>query len=95
MRNDPQLPATPTKSALTRVGLYLLAPIAGLLLLPIFLLFIIAIYLLSLVQGVRVFVFRVGESTDTYEPEEQGPHFLDVKPKANTLNDQSLPPPKG
>lgn len=95
MRNDPQLPATSTKSALLRIGLYLLAPVAALLLLPMFLLLIVAIYLLSLVQGVRVFVFRIGESTDIYEAEEQGPHFLDVMPKANTLTDESLPPPKG
>lgn len=94
MRNDPQLPA-PTNSALLRIGLYLLAPIAAILLLPLFLLLIIAIYLLSLVQGVRVFVFRIGETPDTFEAEEQGPHFLDVMPKANTLTDESLPPPKG
>lgn len=88
-------PVNQTQSALARVGMYLLVPVVGLLLLPILLLFIIALYLLALFHGTRVFVFSVRRTSQPFEEEIQKPHFLDIQAKPRALTDESFPPPKG
>jgi len=94
MQNLPQ-PVQSSPSALARVGLYLIVPVVGLLLLPILILVVVALYLLALVQGARVFVFSYRSTTDTFEPEPHKPHFLDIQAKPKELTDESSPPAKG
>ncbi len=88
-------PVNPSTSALARIGMYLLVPVVGLLLLPVLLLFIIALYLLALFHGTRVFVFSVRQTSQPVEEEIQKPHFLDIQAKPKFLSDESSPPAKG
>lgn len=94
MQNLPE-PVNEGPSALARVGLYVLAPVAGLLLLPILLLFVIALYLLAMVHGARVFVFSFRSEASDAEEDLQKPHFLEIQAKPKALTDESRLPPKG
>ena len=94
MQNLPD-PVSEGPSALARVGLYVLAPVFGLLLLPILLLFVFVLYVLALLNGARVFVFTFRGQAPDVEEELQKPHFLDIQAKPRELTDQSPLPPKG
>lgn len=91
MQNLPQPSARPL-STLARVGLYLLVPVVGILLLPFLLVFVVFLYLLALLQGARVFVFSFGQRAEWEDEELQKPHFLEIQAKQKVLSDQSTPP---
>lgn len=88
-------PASETGSALARVGVWLLVPVAGVLLLPILLLFLIVLYLLAIFQGARILVVSVSGKRIEVEEELQRPHFLELQKTAKALPDESPLPPKG
>jgi hypothetical protein len=91
MQNLPQ-PTKDAPSALARIGLYVLVPVAGILLLPFLLIFVVIFYLLAFFQGARVFVFSFGKRDDNIDEELQKPHFLEIQAKQKVLTDQSTPP---
>jgi hypothetical protein len=82
-------------SALVRAGVYVLVPIALLLLLPFLLLMILALYLSALFHGMRVVVMVFTARQQEAEVEIRTPHFLELPASAKVLPDESSLPPKG
>lgn len=92
---DLHQPVKDSPSALARVGLFLLVPVVGILLLPILLFFIVALYLLAIFHGGRIFVYSFTGKNETPEHDMQKPHFIDVHVHEKTLPDEATPPQKG
>ena len=92
MQNLPQ-PARTSSSALINVGLCLLVPVAGLVLLPILLLFVLVFYFLAVFQGGRVLFFTWSSQEAPLEPGYARPHFIEAPAKEIPAPDPS--PPKG
>lgn len=77
-----------------RAGMWVLVPIAVVLLLPILVLLVVALYLSAFIHGTRVFVSVFTGRRSSADFDMQKPHFLEMQAPVKAISDQSATEPR-